>query len=295
MNFFFLFKRPPAAPRAIPAPTSLGRSLLGGTLTTMTRVVRCGECDTELAGASDPDPATNDTCPNCGSTRRTTAVAVGTALERERVPTAGGSPSTPQRSADAITFPTPVTARVEVPAVLVWQNYRHAPDWYADCSAEASKEGGGARRREIVFAVCLAASYLSEWVLTEALLEDRFTRFFDYFPENDRRGLTEIWKVTTDRLHQEGALPRTPNLGGPHGEEWKRLTRFRDGLVHASASRPSTPSAMGDDLPKPSPSPEDLDALDPGWALGVTVEHIKRLHEAAASRAPSWLIAPRTG
>ena len=182
----------------------------------------------------------------------------------------------------------------------VAKHYRHAPEWFVDAKAEAEREGQGARRREILFAICLAESYLTEWVLTEGLqdTEHQFFRFFIYFPELDRRGLTELWKQTMDQLYDEGILPSKADLGGPHGVEWLHLIRYRDGLVHASASRPSVSSPRvklmvevwdANELPEPMPSREDLDALSPGWALGVVVERIERLHEAAGSPTPEWL------
>lgn len=42
----------------------------------------------------------------------------------------------------------------------LWQTYRYAPEWFADAVEESGREGHQARRREILFAVCAAESYL---------------------------------------------------------------------------------------------------------------------------------------
>jgi hypothetical protein len=78
-----------------------------------------------------------------------------------------------------------------------------------------------------------------------------------------------------------------PPAGDEHDQDWALLVEYRDGLVHARASRPHTSSQPEQEQPIPSKSL--LDALEPGWAVGVAVERARRLHEAGGASAPKWL------
>jgi hypothetical protein len=182
---------------------------------------------------------------------------------------------------------TPATAKAGVPQPTVWATIRYAGSWYRD--AEQTKmPGRDARRREILFSVCCAESYIYEWVVE--VISPEYHRITDYFPEDDRRGVRDRWREVPKQLHQEGLTTGTPNLGGPHGKDWVRLIDLRDGLVHAKASR-----SMGNRVPEglaPFPSPSDLDALDPGWAAGVVAERISLLHGALGTDPPDWLSTP---
>jgi hypothetical protein len=85
---------------------------------------------------------------------------------------------------------------------------------------------------------------------------------------------------------RDGLLPRLPAFNDD--ANWNRLVDFRDGLVHANSSRPLVPGGGG---PKPPmPSKDDVEALTPGWALGIVVARIRKLHEAAGTAAPDWLV-----
>jgi hypothetical protein len=190
-------------------------------------------------------------------------------------------------SRDAVVRPPTIEAIGHVFPVQLWVNYRHAPDWFADAVREASEPGHHARRREIVFAVCLADSYLAEWVIASVGPGgDR-----SYLPSGDRRGVTQRWKDIPKDLVRDGVIPATLDLN-VDAVEWRRLVNYRDGLVHANASRPEQ---LGVDQPEwmPMPSKSELDNLEPGWALGVVVERIRRLHQAVGTDPPTWLGNPR--
>lgn len=172
----------------------------------------------------------------------------------------------------------------------LWQNYRHAPEWFADALGEArSGTDHGSRRREILFAVTFAESYLVEWLIVEALERD-FEAFRRYLPAEDRRDLTKRWKEVPRDLREAGILPDVPSTGDKHGEEWDRLIQYRHGLVHGAASRPETAGLAQEWLPYPTKSV--LDALEPGWAVRIVAERVRRLHGAAATDAPEWLEDP---
>jgi hypothetical protein len=165
----------------------------------------------------------------------------------------------------------------------MYQTYPYAPEWFGDAVREAGSPGHPSRRREIVFSVCFAESYLFEWVLVDVLKRD-IRALPTYFPVGRHRGVTEKWKEVPKLLHENGLIPSVPDLGGPHGEEWLKLVSFRDDLVHAATSRPHI-ATTSDPL---SPASK-LERLPPGWAVGVVVERVRLTHEATKTRVPDWL------
>jgi hypothetical protein len=150
----------------------------------------------------------------------------------------------------------------------IWLAAVFAPKWFDDAAHEAASVGPDARRREIVFAVCFAESYLLEWVRRDVLKDLR--RLDDYFPPGDRRSVTDRWKEVPKQLHQDGLTRGHPDYGQRFWADFMRLVDYRHGLVHGRASRPDK-----DDLPekaKPVPAPGDLDAMPQGrGALRVAV------------------------
>lgn len=66
-------------------------------------------------------------------------------------------------------------------APTVWNIATFAPEWYADALREALLSGRDARRREIVFAVCCAESYLIEWV-RDHVLNKQYNELEKFFP-----------------------------------------------------------------------------------------------------------------
>lgn len=171
--------------------------------------------------------------------------------------------------------------------VTFWTQRRYDRRWHDDAVKEASREGADARRREIIFAVCLAESYLFEWVATVVQREYPGARkaVEQYWTES----VTKKWKKVPKILSKDGMLRQRPDLGGPRGKEWKRLVNCRNGLVHAKASLAYSPDMDPKDPERPVPTYQDLEELEPGWALGLVVERIRRLHEAAGTSPPEWL------
>lgn len=106
-------------------------------------------------------------------------------------------------------------------------------------------------------------------------------------PAEDRRGVTERWKSIPKELVADDVIPEAPHLEGPLGVEWQRLVDFRDGLVHANASRPQTTNLPEEWMPMPSKS--DLDALEAGWALRTVVDRVRRLDMAVGTDPPACL------
>jgi hypothetical protein len=166
-------------------------------------------------------------------------------------------------------------------------HYQFAPKWFGDALSEARRPPSlDTKRREIVFAACCAESYLMEWTLGILLKVGPRPeeRLLDFFKVNDRRPVTERYDKVTKKLNSDGLIPDRPDFSDPHGKEWARLLEFRNALVHANVSRPVEPSMKV--------SPQDLDQIVPGWAVRIVIERIKRLHTAAKTDPPTWLIEP---
>jgi hypothetical protein len=186
--------------------------------------------------------------------------------------------------------PEPARLIFSTAAPTVWLSYSFAPEWFSDALTEArTGKDHHARRREIIFAVCCAESYLVEWIRDEVLKRD-FNRLNQFFPPGERRGVAEKWKEVPKALLQAGLISAVPNLERPYWQDWLDLVDLRNGLIHARASRPETDSQPTGE--KPVPSKGDLDKLVPGWAVKVVVTLVRELHVAVSTSAPTWLVDP---
>ena len=182
---------------------------------------------------------------------------------------------------------TGVVAIAAVGAPTVWLSANFASSWYADAKSEAIGIGDTQRRRrEITFSVAAVESYLLEWVRDEVLKRD-FVLLEIYFPPGERRPVTEKWKETTKSLASDGLVQSAPSLAGKTWENFRRLVEFRNGLIHARASRPQTAGLS--EIQIPVPSMEELQTLEPGWAVGVITALIRELHMATGTKEPDWL------
>ena len=177
----------------------------------------------------------------------------------------------------------------------VWLTYQFAPEWFRDASEQARIQSDhNARRREIIFAVCCAESYLVEWVLKEVLKDD-YSKFGRYFPPpvrpSDKRPAEKKWQEVPKQLQKDGLIPKSPEWDSGDGQriwcEWLTLLAYRHGLVHASASRPETDPQPR--LERPLPSKHELDRLPAGWATKTVTKLIAHLHEAVGTPVPKWL------
>jgi hypothetical protein len=217
----------------------------------------CSDCRAPIDESADP-PGQRAPCPNCGSARRTVFVSAR-------------SSSTSRASATATIY------------------RRWAEDWWHDLTRATSEADGSSRgardakRREIIAASAFIETYLYEFV-HDRLWKGQSEPLTVIFPDDDRRDLTTRWNEAIRELHGRGLLAHRPDVGGPHGEEWKRLLAFRGWLLHANASRPNGQAANRVPL-----SLEEFDGLDVGWATAVVTERVRRLHTAAALDLPDWL------
>ena len=179
--------------------------------------------------------------------------------------------------------------------VTLWVSYSFASEWFEDALHEAKTgDNHNARRREIVFAVCCAESYLFEWVRDSVLDRSDFVKLVEdlnkYFPPDSREGVLDRWKGVPKKLQSDRLIPTVPNLSQAYWSDFRRLVDMRNGLVHARASRPGT--VQQPQKEKPLPSKGDLDNLQSGWATNVVVELIKNLHSTVNTPTPSWLVVP---
>jgi len=118
--------------------------------------------------------------------------------------------------------------------------WSYAPDWFQDALQEAQVAGdANARRREIVFAVYLVESYLFEWVRSTVLQGDRIA-ITRYFPPGVYRSVTDKWKEVLKALFEDGRIANVPMFDHPYWHDFTKLVEYRNGLVHARASRPDS-------------------------------------------------------
>lgn len=121
----------------------------------------------------------------------------------------------------------------------LWFKYSFAQDWFEDALNEARfGKGRHSLRREIIFAVAFAESYLVEWVRDEILKGD-FEKLRQIF-SNKKISAEDKWKKVPNDLVREGLLEKTPNLKASFWQDWKLLINYRNGLVHAVSSLPES-------------------------------------------------------
>jgi hypothetical protein len=172
----------------------------------------------------------------------------------------------------------------------LWLTSSFAPDWFKDSAHEAESSGRDARRREIIFAVCCAESYLLEWVRDQVLNQD-FERLDIYFPLGDQRPVREKWKEVPKRLQGDDLIRAVPDYGREFWADFVQLVKYRNGLLHARASRPDSPDLS--QTARPEPNAEDLGSMQARWATSVVATLIRELHSVTGTVPPAWLDWPR--
>ena len=157
--------------------------------------------------------------------------------------------------------------------------------WYEDALREAGGSDEHAVRREIVFSACFLESYIFEW--TRDLVQSRglgIDRVNDYFPPGNKRGLKQKWKEVPAGLYQDKVIPIKLQLDLSQLGE---LMRYRNGLVHAQASRPSTDNLRKE--AKPIPAVGELRDKDHGWAVGISTQLVEKLHQDSGTPCPDYI------
>ena len=198
---------------------------------------------------------------------------------------------------DAVRLDVSIVEQVQViESIRLTITADFAPRWFEDALREANQPGFDARRREILFAVCCTESYLFEWVRDE-VLERNDTEVQRYLPDLHKEGIKKRWKKIPKKLKEDKPtkVPNVPDYrpGTTGGDIWQRflqLVDFRDGLVHAKASRFETANQKEEE--KPVPPLADLDKMPPGDPTKVVVDLIELLHQSVGTPPPGWLKRP---
>jgi hypothetical protein len=180
---------------------------------------------------------------------------------------------------------TPTSTLKALLPLTVEQFHHWAPSWFTDALGEAtSGKPPDPARREIVFATCFLESYIFEWVhdLRGAVLNDYFPpkkRFKD--DPRYRRSLEDKWKCVPEELFDDKVL-RIKRL----------LVKYRNGLVHAAASRPVIAGQRQTEAEKRTPPLGKMhDPKTKGWALTIAVDLVRDLHKQLGTKEPPHLKA----
>ncbi len=197
-----------------------------------------------------------------------------------------------EKTRDIVIRAEPGTVRFIGHPATLWTSNNYAEDWYRDAVAEAgSADDYHARRREVIFAICFAESFIFEWARRKLQIAE----INEYFPltprfKDDpryRRKLLDKWKKVPKELQQAGKIRVQPSLNLSRLAE---LLRYRHGLIHASASRPATDTQPPET--KPFPRKEDLKALKAGWALSIVIDLVSELCDQLGEPKPEYLQKP---
>ena len=167
-----------------------------------------------------------------------------------------------------------------------WISQSFAKAWFKDALNEA-RHGIDidSRRREIIFAVAFAESYLVEWVRDDILKKD-FNKFNLYFPINKRMSAVDKWKETPKQLCKDKLLRETPILEATFWVNWTKLIDYRDEFIHAVTSCPENLELLHK---KESSKIHEMSKIKSGWATNVVIELVKQFHKAANMPTPEWL------
>ena len=183
------------------------------------------------------------------------------------------------------TLPMPVPEIIGSP--WIYQSFAKA--WFKDALSEA-RHGIAldSHRREIIFAVAFAESYLVEWVRSDILKKD-FDKFNFYFPINKKMSAEYKWKEIPKQLYRDKLLREIPNLKSTFWGNWKKLLKYRDEFIHAVTSCPENLESL---QKKEMSKIHEMSKIKSGWAINVAIELVKQFHEAANIPLPEWLHIP---
>ena len=127
--------------------------------------------------------------------------------------------------------------------------------------------------------------------MRDVVLNRDYDKIEQYFPiGGEKKGIGERWKEITKQFKKKDLIRDTPSFGQPYWENWLHLLEYRNGLVHARASRPDVSDWPEES--KPKPSKDFLAKLSAGWATNVIVDLILELNKAAGIAPPKWLVRP---
>ena len=168
-----------------------------------------------------------------------------------------------------------------------WIYQSFAKAWFKDALNEA-RHGidMDSRRREIIFAVAFAESYLVEWVRDDILKKD-FNKFNLYLPINKKLSAVDKWKEIPKQLCKDKLLQETPKLKATFWVNWAKLIDYRDEFIHAVTSCPENLELLQE-----MSKIHEMSKIKSGWAINVAIELVKQFHKAANMPMPEWLHIP---
>lgn len=177
-----------------------------------------------------------------------------------------------------------------------------AQNWYEDALNEVvtakTESDTNFVRREIIFAVCFAESYLLEWARDIAFrgnTDEKIILIKKYFRIEGYEGLTDRWKRIIKEICSKELKISPPNFGESFWSEWVKLVDFRSGFSHGRESIPYGTDPPDKDIYRIT-SPGEAAGLKVGWATRNVFNLISKLHEvtdsATGEKSPSWLRKP---
>jgi hypothetical protein len=174
--------------------------------------------------------------------------------------------------------------------VSIMMTSSYSRDWF-DYAIHEAKAGSKPHslRKEILFAVCFAETYLFEWIRDDVLKGD-YEKLIKYFPSGEKRGVKDKWKDIPKQLYKDGLIAALPDNSGVERKSFMDLIAMRDGLVHARTSRPE--KTLQPEEEKPFPRQQDLEKYSPGEPTKVVISLIKKLHQDIGTSVPNWMNEP---
>lgn len=185
---------------------------------------------------------------------------------------AGGIPS-------AVAFGTPTVA--------VWFEETLAPSWIEDAlRVSVNSTPAAAKRREVIFAVAAAESFLVEWARDDVFKRD-LKVCAAYFLAREQQPILERWKDIPGEFVEARLIPATQDLSTSKAwMSFRTLVATRNALVHGNYSRPRATAVIPGKTPPLSP--QELDETQPGWAVKIVGQLARELCEAANTPIPTW-------
>jgi hypothetical protein len=175
--------------------------------------------------------------------------------------------------------------------------------WFADAQREAVEGPLGdfhARRREIVFSVICAESYIVEWAVDQLMESGRgvarsLGQTHDllppYFPRN--RSLFDQWQEVPQELVRDGYLePFAVVEPMPPFADFRRLIEMRHDVTHANVSRLELHTGSEETSRVLRTTTTQLAQLAPRWATRIVAERIQELHRLVGTPPPPWAQVP---
>jgi hypothetical protein len=173
------------------------------------------------------------------------------------------------------------------PTVTAWFEETLAPMWIEQALTTGDLSNVAvARRREVIFAVAAAESFLIEWVRDDVFKRD-LKACAVYLLAREQQSILERWKTIPSELVEAHLIPSMPVFASSTAWlEFHTLVATRNSLVHGNYSRPrTTPNIPGRTRPL---TPHELNSAPPGWAVRSVRALVRELCQAAETAPPAW-------